>query len=275
MGRVAVFVDAGYFFAQGSTAIWGAKQRRATLDLNEAETVDQLTSLAHGVATDATLLRIYWYDGAGPKGPTLEQLRIARLDNIKIRLGFINSRGQQKGVDSLIVTDLVDLARNRAMNDAILLAGDEDIRIGVQIAQSLGVRVHLLGIEPSRGSQSAQLIDEADTTDEWDAATMQKMLSRRVPAAPAAAPALAAVADDLPSTGNAQLDIHVDGFFTTLNATDIAGIKAYWAARNPGIPREFDGKLLATARAELGHDLSENEKRSARSRLTVSVKAAP
>jgi hypothetical protein len=129
MNRVAVFVDAGYFFAQGSAAIWGEKQRRTTLDLDEAETIKQITSLANSAAPNATLLRIYWYDGAGPKGPTLEQLRLARQDNIKIRLGFINSIGQQKGVDSLIVTDLVDLARNRAMSDAILLSGDEDVRI--------------------------------------------------------------------------------------------------------------------------------------------------
>ena len=46
--------------------------------------------------------------------------------------------GRQKGVDSLIVTDLIELARNHAISDAVLLAGDEELRIGVQIAQSLG-----------------------------------------------------------------------------------------------------------------------------------------
>ena len=149
------------------------------------------------------------------------------------------------------------------------------MRIGVQIAQSFGVRVHLHGIEPSRGSQSAQLMNEADTTAEWGIATMKKMLSQRAAAAPAAAPALAAVGLALPSTGNAELDQHVDSFFALLNATDITGVKAYWAAQNHGIPREIDGKLLATARDELGRDLSEPEKRSARSRLSTAVKVAP
>ena len=65
---------------------------------------------------------------------------------MKLRLGQLNSEGQQKGVDSLIVTDLIELARNKAISDAVVLTGDEDIRVGVQIAQSLGVRVHLLGI---------------------------------------------------------------------------------------------------------------------------------
>jgi hypothetical protein len=71
------------------------------------------------------------------------------------------------------------------------------------------------------------------------------------------------------------LDQHVDTFFANLNAADIAGIKAYWSARNHGIPREFDGKLLATARAELDRALSEPEKRSARSRLSAAIKVAP
>jgi hypothetical protein len=30
----------------------------------------------------------------------------------------VNSSGEQKGVDSLIVTDLIDLARNRGITDA-------------------------------------------------------------------------------------------------------------------------------------------------------------
>ena len=58
-----------------------------------------------------------------------------RLDNVKLRLGQLNSAGQQKGVDSLIVTDLMELARNKAISDAVVVTGDEDIRIAVQIAQ--------------------------------------------------------------------------------------------------------------------------------------------
>ena len=76
-------------------------------------------------------LRVYWYDGViGYKGPTLQQTDLAHLDNVKLRLGFVNSFGEQKGVDSLIVTDLIELVRNHAISDAVLLSGDEDIRIG-------------------------------------------------------------------------------------------------------------------------------------------------
>jgi uncharacterized LabA/DUF88 family protein len=66
----------------------------------------------------------------------MEQLSLAEADNVKPRLGQINDFGQQKGVDSLIVTDLVELSRNGSIGDALLLSGDEDVRIGVEIAQN-------------------------------------------------------------------------------------------------------------------------------------------
>src|SRR5580704_9640346 len=58
---------------------------------------------------------------------------------------------------------MIALARNRAISDAVLVSGDEDLRVGVQQAQEFGVRVHLVGIKPSRGSQSLFLLQEADT----------------------------------------------------------------------------------------------------------------
>jgi uncharacterized LabA/DUF88 family protein len=92
-----------------------------------------------------------------------QHLTPAHLQDVKVRLGFVNSVGEQKGVDSPIVTDMIALARNRAISDAVLVSGDEDLRVGVQQAQEFGVRVHLIGIKPSRGSQSLFLLQEADT----------------------------------------------------------------------------------------------------------------
>ena len=89
------------------------------------------------VASDCRLLRIYWYDGIlWSNRPSIEQDVIGQSENAKLRLGLVYSRGQQKGVDSLIVTDLIELARNRAIADALILSGDEDITIGVQVAQT-------------------------------------------------------------------------------------------------------------------------------------------
>jgi hypothetical protein len=128
MDRVAVLVDAGYFFAAaGSALVSGSgNQRRDSLIFDEKSAVKELEALAQRVAQNSPLLRIYWYDGASRKtGPTAEHSRLAHCNNIKVRLGFLNFAGQQKGVDSLIVTDLVELARNRAVGDVVLVSGDE------------------------------------------------------------------------------------------------------------------------------------------------------
>ncbi len=113
------------------------------------------------------LLRVYWYDGTST-GPTAQHLTLAHLEDVKVRLGFVNSAGEQKGVDSLIVTDMITLARNRAISDAVLVSGDEDLRVGVQQAQEFGARVHLIGIKPSRGSQSLFLMQEAEFVNHFE-----------------------------------------------------------------------------------------------------------
>jgi hypothetical protein len=203
------------------------------------------------------------------------------MDYIKLRLGFVTGRGQQKGVDSLIVTDLIDLARNRAITDAVMLSGDEDIRIGVQIAQSFGVRVHLIGIAPSRGSQSLQLLRESDTTTEWDATAVSKFLSIKPPMTTAIDPALAGLinpaAATVPQTATptasapssetmAVLTVVANSVAASLDSSDIAALKTYWLT-SKGIPHELDGKLLARSRVQVGRNLDTAEKRYVRSKF--------
>jgi hypothetical protein len=98
MDRVAVFVDAGYVFAQGSVLQAGRKLPRGEVALDHAAAVTALTEFAQSVS-GAQLLRIYWYDGTST-GPTAQHLTLAHLDGVKVRLGLVNSVGQQKGVDS-------------------------------------------------------------------------------------------------------------------------------------------------------------------------------
>lgn len=179
--RVAVFVDAGYVYAQGSLLISGseAKKPRIKINIEAKAIVSLLTKFASSASGEKELLRIYWYDGAPATGQSAEQSKFAQVDNVKLRLGQLNSAGQQKGVDSLIVTDLTELARNKAITDAVVLAGDEDIRIAVQIAQNHGVRVHLLGIDgvSQRGSQSISLQDEADTVKVWSKSEVKSFMT--------------------------------------------------------------------------------------------------
>ena len=130
MTRVAAFVDAGYLFAQSSRLLSGEKLTRGQLTLKHDIVVDKLRAFAEHIAR-VPLLRIYWYDGTST-GPTSQHLTLAHLADVKVRLGFVNTFGEQKGV---VVTDMIALARNRAMCDAVLLSGDEDVRVGVQQAQ--------------------------------------------------------------------------------------------------------------------------------------------
>lgn len=184
MDRVAVFVDAGYLFAQGSILITGKKVPRGDLTFNIAKAVEFLEKFALQKAS-VPLLRIYWYDGTST-GPSAQHMALAFQPNVKVRLGFVNAVGAQKGVDSLIVTDMITLARNKSMSDAILLSGDEDLRVGVQQAQEFGIRVHLLGIDshasdPNKKSQSQFLLQESDSTHMWGSADISHFLLSRSP----------------------------------------------------------------------------------------------
>ncbi len=73
---------------------------------------------------------------------------------------------------------MVTLAQNKAMASCILLAGYGDLRIGVQLTQEQGVRVHLLGIRPAIESQSNFLRQEADTNHEWKSSDIESFLSK-------------------------------------------------------------------------------------------------
>ncbi|MCC0030152.1 MAG: NYN domain-containing protein [Brucellaceae bacterium] len=272
MDRVAVFVDSGYLFAQGSAAISGRKQKRPSLVLDPGKAIHKLEALALQKAPGCRLLRIYWYDGAlGGMRPTADQALLAALDNVKLRLGFVNSAGQQKGVDSLIVTDLIELARLQSISDAVLLSGDEDVRVGVQIAQNYGVRIHLFGIEPARSSQSVQLIHEADTTLELSKAEVEEFLSVRPKAQQASAEPEQAVATAPPDAIEQSLQNAVSRYVTELVKSQIVSIEAYWKTER-GVPSEHDRPLLAACRQLLDRELTRSEIRLMRASFQQEVK---
>ena len=199
--RIAVFVDAGYLYAQGSIAITKAKKPkpREELILDVQKLLAKIKELIKELAPNKGLLRVYWYDGALPGRLNDSQTKLAMTDDIKLRLGRLHEDGQQKGVDSLIVTDMIELARNRSITDALLVSGDEDVRVGVEIAQTHGIRVHLLGIHPAHESQSDLLRREADTLREWDADSVRLFLQHEARSKPVPAAAQRAVARKTPA----------------------------------------------------------------------------
>lgn len=280
MKRGAVFVDAGYLFAQGSVALTGSKKPRSVLDLNPEAAIAQLMTI-FAARTNSELLRIYWYDGASFKGPTIDQDKMGHRDNVKLRLGLLNSVGEQKGVDSLIVTDLIELARLGAIGEAVLLSGDEDVRVGVQIAQNYGVRVHLLGIAPARGSQSKALMQEADTTSVWEKDIVEKFLTVR-PSVKSSGTMGAVSVSENTTAETIIVETSSDGdpiaqaaiaIVSAMNVEAIQGVHEYWKTQR-GVPPEYDGKLLGSCRTALGRDLTLVERRQARSAFSAAVKQA-
>ena len=112
MDYVAVFVDAGYLFAQGSRVLTRTKLQRGEMRLNVDGVVRALADVAARASRELRLLRIYWYDGTSGE-PSHQHRTLARHAHVKVRLGIVNRQGQQKGVDSLLVTDMITLATER------------------------------------------------------------------------------------------------------------------------------------------------------------------
>jgi uncharacterized LabA/DUF88 family protein len=161
-GRYAVLVDAGYLLSSAGELVLGTSRRREmTVDV-----VGLIGSVMQQVVElfGSDLVRIYWYDAARDRVPTVQQRQIASLPHVKLRLGNVNRAGVQKGVDALLRVDLVGLASTGAVRDVVLLAGDEDMLEAVESAQAHGVRVHLWGVEPPFGvNQAERLVWECDS----------------------------------------------------------------------------------------------------------------
>ncbi len=270
MSRTAVFVDAGYLYAAGAIILTGSSQNRERLDLDHHSALERLRATCDQLTGGVPILRFYWYDGLLRGRPSPEQEAVANTDNVKLRLGAVVG-GQQKGVDSLIIMDLIELARNHAISDAVLLSGDEDLRVGVQLAQSFGVRVHLLGVEPTRGNQSYLLLQEADTTTEWNKDVVETIMSVK--------PYVESYLDSLngPVTlglGEGEdevLDRVASEVVGSIGEDELATI-AVALSRDPRwVPPDSDRLLLLRGSETLSRELTQTEKRYIREKFREAV----
>src|ERR1700753_2365471 len=168
LARYAVMVDVGYIYAAAGELLFGTSSRR-DYRVDAVGLIQAVTKHADELFR-GELLRVYWYDAARDRVPTIDQRVVAQMAWVKLRLGNLNARGQQKGVDANIRADMEALARHRAITDAVLIAGDEDMVPAVEAARPFGVRVHLWGVEPPYGTNQAErLVWESDTVDVLDA----------------------------------------------------------------------------------------------------------
>lgn len=264
--RAAIFVDAGYVYAEGGKLCCGSPAR-SRVELN----VEGLNDLLCRRADESGLpvLRTYWYDAARDGIPTKSQKRIASLRNVKLRLGRLSAKNQQKGVDALIYRDLMTLARERAIVEAFLVSGDEDLREGVRAAQDQGVRVTVVGIQPATAgshNQSRGLIDEADVMVQLTKEELSGLFTL-VPEPPAqGASSLDRSVIEREATAFARewVEQASDGELTALRDA------------RPRIPGPLDAELLHRLQERCGRDLhgDEGSRRTARQAFWTVVGAA-
>jgi len=186
LSRYAIMVDVGYIYASAGELLFGATARKE-YKVDADKLIQALTRHAEDQVR-GELLRVYWYDAARDRVPTFDQRVIAQMPWVKLRLGNLNARGQQKGVDAQIRADMEALARHRAITDAILVAGDEDMVPAIEAAQAFGVRVHLWGVEPPYGTNQAErLVWESDTVEVLERSFIEPFFTRQLAPEPAAA----------------------------------------------------------------------------------------
>jgi hypothetical protein len=253
--RYAIFVDAGYFYAAGTQAAFGSNTPRKQVNVKSpsAMLVD-LCAKASSAADGLPLLRIYWYDAMPGPRLSLEQSLLAMQAGVKLRLGALNSAGEQKGVDSLIVTDIIDLARNRAIADAVVVTGDEDLRIAVQVAQSFGVRVHVLAAGDPSKNVSPALQMEADSVTTLDKdwflnhleLAQSAVTTKPTPAESAAPPSTAPA----PQQSGADTDLAtaaqqvIDTMLASIQPEQLSQLDIHFSKQTT-VPPEFDRPLVA------------------------------
>ena len=265
LDRFAIFIDAGYLYAEGGKLSSGTGDR-LRLRLDFTQTVSALVEKGRN-HSGVSYLRTYWYDAATDANPTPSHIAVASIPGVKLRLGRL-SGGRQKGVDSRIVRDLIVLAKDKAITSAYVLSGDEDIREGVAEAQDCGVSVVLLGITPLPGTnnQARSLVQEADDLLMLTREQVNQWITLR---------------PDQPYQPTRDL-----GTLSTSADIEQLGRKfgQTWVASNPdrverittdkpNVPPEVDRELLVLGSRETGGPLTEAQRRSLRAGFWAAITA--
>jgi uncharacterized LabA/DUF88 family protein len=149
--RLAIFIDGGYLEKI-------IKNEFGEIPIDFAKLVEVLTD-------GRELLRTYYYNCLPYQSnrPTQEESQrfakkegffsyLRRLPRFSVRLGKLAFRGlggdgkkvfEQKGIDTLLSIDMVNLAATKQVSNIILLAGDSDYIPAVEVVKTHGVGVIL------------------------------------------------------------------------------------------------------------------------------------
>jgi uncharacterized LabA/DUF88 family protein len=263
MNRFVVMVDAGYLLRQSIEMVSNrASTSRADLEISDpAGLINALLDKSRATLnlSDKELLRVYWYDGVMANGFTPQQRSLVNVNDVQFRAGTINGRGQQKGVDSLIVTDLIELTSHHAVCDAVLVTGDSDLAVGIEIAQKRGVRIAVLGVEDLAAGvahhQSFEITSRADRVGMLGQADLAQVL-RYTPAQPSPAHQPAAAAPTPAVAGTAPLAIdhsRIEAAVKSFIAQQDAPLTGAVDDTTKRIDGTVDRALLHHVFTELGH----------------------
>jgi len=141
--RCALFVDAGYMLADGAMAVHGTR-RRESVSWDYEGLVQLLGNLARD-RTGLPLLRCHWYEATVEGRRAAEHDALADMPGIKLRLAKLRP-GRREGVETEIHRDLMVLARNRAVSDAVVVSAEEDLAQVLSDVQDLGLRVTIVHV---------------------------------------------------------------------------------------------------------------------------------
>jgi uncharacterized LabA/DUF88 family protein len=241
MSRVALFVDAGYLLA-GAHDLMGGPVSRSAYTCDYAALLPALRTEVEGRSAPLTFLRTYWYDGARHGIATADHRLIGEQHYVKVRLGRLNMKGQQKGVDGLIYRDLTTLARAGAITRAYLFTGDEDLRESVAAAQDLGVQVVLMSFKPTaKTGRSAELAREADEVVMLDPGFWAPHFTKReVAAAPGGPPSA--------ETLKAAAETFAQNWLSGATADEVSEL----LKGEPTVPKELYVQLVIAAEKSTG-----------------------
>lgn len=178
MDRFVVLVDAGYVWVQFVSLVYGSSNHgRESITIDISKMNESLTRKLEEIFPGKELLRIYWYDGLVQSSPSLFNQKLSMVDGYKLRYGTVNKVGQQKGVDGLIIADLLSLSQYRAISDGLLVSGDGDLAPGVAAAQAMGIKILRLEIGSSVAT-SPTLRSEVDKNIIWDEQEVLQFVTR-------------------------------------------------------------------------------------------------
>lgn len=173
--------------------------------------------------------------------------------------------GQQKGVDGLLMADLIALSQNKAISSAVIISGDADLVPGISAAQMLGVRIHRLEISGQEAS-SPTLCEEVDRNSEWPRNDIEGFASKKDKDGSAKQGNLISPIDVQEDISQAPPSISLDEiavkFVSGLNVGEKDEILS-----KVSIPPDKDKQLLFQAKVALKRFLRPEEKKELRSKV--------